>query len=264
MRWTVHDDGTVLWYDDDGHGDPALVFVHGFACDHTNFWPQVRHFAPRHRVVAVDLRGHGRSEAPHQEYTIDGFADDVAWLCTRLGLRRPLLAGHSMGGMVVSSVAERYPELPGGVAILDAAPVPRAELVDALVGWADVLQSETTFREGLRAVSEGFFSPFDSAVLKSSILDGVYAQRHVLLSAARAMESFVRRALHDDIPAAWKVPACHIAGSFQMNDMTRFQALCPQLIAAQILGAGHWYMLEVPDQLNAMLDRFLTIMASSG
>src|SRR5262249_39115283 len=75
-----HDD-TTLAYEDTGTGDPAFVFVHGWTCNHTHFAPQVEHFRRRHRTVAVDLRGHGASDAPEQEYTISGFADDVAWLC---------------------------------------------------------------------------------------------------------------------------------------------------------------------------------------
>jgi len=263
MRWLAHDDGTVLWHDDAGRGEPALVFVHGFGCDHTNFEAQVRHFSPRRRVVSVDLRGHGRSDAPDQQYTINGFADDVAWLCGALGLVKPIVAGHSMGGMVAATVAERHPDLLLGVVILDAAVVPRPELIPPLVGWADSLRSPSTFRADLRAASDGFFSPFDGSDLKRRIQDGVYAPHHVMLSSAEAMTAFLQRALSEDIPAAWQIPACTIAGPLQMNDMDRFAKLCPQLIPAQILGAGHWYMLEVPDQLNAMLDRFLSIVESA-
>ena len=263
MRWLTHDDGTVLWHDEEGSGGPALVFVHGFGCDHTNFEPQMRHFSPGRRVISVDLRGHGRSDAPEQDYTIDGFADDVAWVCQTLGLVRPIIAGHSMGGMVAATVAERHPDLPGGVAILDAAPVPRPELIPPLVGWAESLRSPTTFRADLRAASDGFFSPFDSPDVKRRIQDGVYAPHHVMLSSAQAMTAFLQRALVVDVAAGWQMPVCAIAGPLQMNDMDRFAKLCPQLISAQVLGAGHWYMLEVPDQLNAMLDRFVSIVEAS-
>jgi pimeloyl-ACP methyl ester carboxylesterase len=263
MRWLTHDDGTVLWHDDQGSGDPALVFVHGFGCDHTNFEFQVRHFSPTRRVVSVDLRGHGRSEGPVQEYTIDGFADDVAWLCDALGLVKPIVAGHSMGGMVAATVAERHPHLLSGVVILDAAVVPRPELIPPLVGWADSLRSPTTFRTDLRSASDGFFSPFDDPDMKRRIQDGVYAPHHVMLSSAEAMTAFLQRALSTDVPAGWTMPAANIAGPLQMNDMDRFTKLCPQLISAQVLGAGHWYMLEVPDQLNAMLERFISIVESS-
>jgi pimeloyl-ACP methyl ester carboxylesterase len=165
--------------------------------------------------------------------------------------------------MVAATLGERHPDAAGGLAILDAAPVPHPDLVDALLGFTTVLGSETTFREDLRLASDAFFSPFDDATRKAKIQAGVYAPRHVMMSCAAAMEKFVRRALETDIPAAWSVPACNIAGMMQMNDMHRFMAMCPELLSAQVLGAGHWYMLEVPDQLNAMLERFLLVMQRS-
>lgn len=74
-------DGVGLVHHEEGRGTPELVFVHGLACNR-HFWPaQVSHFKSRHRVVAVDLRGHGDSDAPEQEYTIRGFAEDLAWVC---------------------------------------------------------------------------------------------------------------------------------------------------------------------------------------
>ena len=62
--------------------------------------PQFDYFGRTHRVVAVDLRGHGASDKPMQEYTVAGFADDLAWLCDQLGVVKPVVVGHSMGGNV--------------------------------------------------------------------------------------------------------------------------------------------------------------------
>ena len=108
---TATRDGTKLAYLDTGVGDPPFVFVHGWSCNHSHFALQVEHFAIDHRVVAVDLRGHGASDAPDQRYTVSAFADDVAWLCEAAGVERPVLVGHSMGGQVVLDVAARYPDL---------------------------------------------------------------------------------------------------------------------------------------------------------
>ena len=78
-------DGVALSYEE--AGESPVLLVHGWCCDHTYFAPQFEHFVKKgRRVVAVDLRGHGRSDKPHQPYTMQVFADDIARMCERLGL----------------------------------------------------------------------------------------------------------------------------------------------------------------------------------
>jgi pimeloyl-ACP methyl ester carboxylesterase len=60
----------------------------------------------------VDLRGHGRSDKPNGRYSMQAFADDLAWMCDQLKLEKPLFIGHSMGGVVAFDLAARYPDLP--------------------------------------------------------------------------------------------------------------------------------------------------------
>ena len=99
---------------------PPLVLVNGWTGDHGIFTPQIAHFGQTRRVVAVDLRGHGASDAPEQEYTIPGFADDIAWQCAQLGLQKPVVIGHSFGGAVVLELCGRYPELASGMVMIDS------------------------------------------------------------------------------------------------------------------------------------------------
>jgi pimeloyl-ACP methyl ester carboxylesterase len=118
----LHRDNVALYVEDVAGAGRPIVLIHGWCCDHTYFAPQTSHFASLgHRVVSPDLRGHGRSDKPHQPYPIGAFADDVAWLCRELKLPKPILVGHSMGGIVSFDVAARYPELPGAIVMLDAA-----------------------------------------------------------------------------------------------------------------------------------------------
>jgi pimeloyl-ACP methyl ester carboxylesterase len=63
-------DGVRLAYEESGSGSPPIVLVHGWTCNHTYFSPQREHFSKRHRVIAVDLRGHGESDKPHGSYAI--------------------------------------------------------------------------------------------------------------------------------------------------------------------------------------------------
>ena len=76
--------------------------------------PDIDHFAKSRRVVAIDLRGHGASDAPRQE-----FADDVAWQCAELALHRPVVIGHSLGGAISLELCGRYSELASGLVMID-------------------------------------------------------------------------------------------------------------------------------------------------
>ena len=102
MATIVHK-GTTLAYEDRGAGKPAFVFVHGWACNRTFFAPQAEHFGRRHRVVSVDLRGHGESDKPQGPYPIAAYADDLAYMIEHLGLGKAVAVGHSSGGMTVYS-----------------------------------------------------------------------------------------------------------------------------------------------------------------
>jgi hypothetical protein len=64
----------------------------------------------------------------------------------------------------------------------------------------------------------------------------------------------------DALAAACKVPTLYIDAGPPNCDLVRFQQLCPQLIIGRTVGTGHWHQLEVPDQINSMIERFLTIV----
>jgi pimeloyl-ACP methyl ester carboxylesterase len=260
-RWLDHN-GARLWYADHGSGPEAVVFVHGFACDHSQFAAQVEYLEPYRRVVAVDLRGHGRSDAPEQDYTMEGYADDVAWMCQQLGIERAVVVGHSMGGIVAAMVTARHPALVAGVVILDSAIVPIPELTVGLVGWSDSLRGDD-YVDVLRGVSDAFFEPDDDQVIKAAVQGGMYAPQHVLVSSAAHMASFViSSAIGEPIarPDTWRCPVLHVSAAYQMNDVARFRELCPQLVVAQTAGSGHYHHVLVPEQINAMLARFLQLV----
>jgi pimeloyl-ACP methyl ester carboxylesterase len=104
--------GMRLNYELHGESGPPLVLVHGYTGDITDWRPQLPAFSPSYRMLIVDLRGHGQSEAPADRslYTIGHFADEVEALIDEIGFPRYHLLGHSMGGAVVQEIALRSPE----------------------------------------------------------------------------------------------------------------------------------------------------------
>jgi pimeloyl-ACP methyl ester carboxylesterase len=252
-------DRVALFYEEASGGDPPIVLIHGWCCDHTYFKPQFEHFAKQgHRVVAVDLRGHGRSDKPHQRYTMQVFADDLAWMCNRVGLSKPVLIGHSMGGIVAFDLAARYPGLPSAVVLLDAAIVLPSTARAAIPRFLDELDGPN-YREALRDyVASALFIPTDDQGRKQRILESMSsAPQHVVVSAFEGLRDY------DPTEAAGglAVPAVYIAADELQprSDMARFHEMFAQILYGKTVGSGHFCQLEVPDQVNAMIERFLAI-----
>src|SRR5512142_756788 len=102
-----------------GHGQPPIVFVHGFACSHTDWDAQVAHLAPYHQTLAVDLRGHGASPGSADECSIERYGADVAEVMHYLDLPPAVLVGHSMGCRVAIEAALQAPHRAAGLVLID-------------------------------------------------------------------------------------------------------------------------------------------------
>ncbi len=252
---TLKREGVSLCFTEAGGGMPPLLFVHGWTCDHTFFSPQVEHFRHSHRVVAPDLRGHGASDKPEQDYTMAVLADDVAWLCRQLSLDKPVVIGHAMGGLVAIDLAARYPDLPAAVVTL-ATPVLLTEAAcDQLLPVVAALRTPAYRQAQRQMVEQGLFLPTDDPVQKAHILDRMSsAPQHVMASAFEHTVAYYR-----DMPiAACRVPWLALFASW-VPDVARLRALCPHVITGQTVGAGAFHQLEVPAQVNAMIERFLVV-----
>src|SRR5882757_3222541 len=93
-----------------GQGEHTLVFVHGWAC-HLGFWgEQVAALADKARLIFVDLPGHGQSDKPETNYTMDFFAEAVLAVMHDAKVEKAALIGHSMGGAVICRVYQQAPE----------------------------------------------------------------------------------------------------------------------------------------------------------
>src|SRR3954464_909842 len=102
-----------------GAGNPALVFVHGFACSLEDLRAQVEHFEKKHEVIACDLRGHGQTPGRPRECSIEHYGGDVAALVNNLELKKAVLVGHSMGCRAVLEAARLVPKRVSRLVLVD-------------------------------------------------------------------------------------------------------------------------------------------------
>ncbi|MEO2196993.1 MAG: alpha/beta hydrolase [bacterium] len=106
-------DGVQIHYAELGSGTPVIL-IHGYTANAEGKWfkPGIAQaLAERHRVIAIDARGHGQSEKPHDSMKYGPqMADDVVELMDHLGIQRAHVHGYSMGGSILTQVLARHPE----------------------------------------------------------------------------------------------------------------------------------------------------------
>ncbi len=114
--------GVTLHLVDEGEGRP-VVFIHGVAMSSRFFDRQIAHVSAKARMVAPDLRGHGRSEKVLHGHTVENYAVDLAELFAARGIERPVLVGWSMGAMVAWEYLRAFGQSDvAGLVIVDQPP----------------------------------------------------------------------------------------------------------------------------------------------
>ena len=240
-------DGSDIYYETTGDADIALVLVHGWL-GNVRWWDGVRDaFAATHRVVALDLAGHGRSSRTRTDWTAQAYADDILAVVAAVGAPRVVLVGHSMAGayaaLAAPAVAERL-ILVDTMKNLDA--MPPIEQVDAMLAMyrADYPKAvreilpRFLFAPGTpRAVAERLTAEFSAATGDEAarLLSPLY--RFDIHAAARAVRVPVRGIATDLTPSAPEVSRTYFADFAEV--------LLP--------GLGHYPMLEAPEAFEAAL-----------
>jgi pimeloyl-ACP methyl ester carboxylesterase len=103
--------GIEMYFVDHGEGDPLVMLHGGTGTALSNWTPYIPTFSQKFRVIAPDLRGHGKTNNPQGEWRYDLMADDIAALITDLDLKNPSICGWSDGGEIALELAMRYPGL---------------------------------------------------------------------------------------------------------------------------------------------------------
>jgi pimeloyl-ACP methyl ester carboxylesterase len=239
----------------DGRGDPPFLFIHGWCCDHTFFQPQFDHFRASHAVATLDLRGCGKSDRPEHGYDIPTFADDVAWLCGQLGIAKPVLVGHSLGGMIAIEIAARYPGLHAAVVALDPGPIdPLPQARQMFESLAEQLEGPDG-EAARRAYVDDLFLPTDDAGRKRSIVEAMGSvPLAIAAETIRGVVSWNGVGALLLCKAPLLVVRSRTGGS---NDPARLLALKPDVQIGVTVGAGHFHQLEVPEQVTPMIERFV-------
>jgi pimeloyl-ACP methyl ester carboxylesterase len=253
-------DGVEVRYEAAGSGEPALVFVHGWSCDRSYWRAQMDHFAASHRVVAVDLGGHGESGLGRKDWTIAGFAGDVRAVVEALGPGKVVLVGHSLGGPVIVEAARLMPERVAALVSVDF-----FNDVDRRFGAKE--------REGFLAPMRADFSKATEAFVRQEMFvarsDPKLVDRISRDMAAgpsvvgvSAMDNLLRYDQGAALAAA-KVPVRLINADKWPTNLEGARRHNPKVELAVMPAVGHFLMMEAPDEFNRLLARAVAELSAT-
>jgi len=247
-----------IHYLTEGQGTHAIVFIHGWACN-AGFWrEQASAFADKARLDLIDLPGHGESDKPEADYTMDYFAEAVIAVMRDAKLERATLVGHSMGTPVICKVYAKAPERVAGLVAVDGflrRPKVNAEQAETMAA----AYRKPEYRDQVKQMVGFMFPNAGTEALRDRVTaEMLKTPQHVMASAMGEMFDLKQPAW--DL-AKVDVPVMSINAKAPMwteNYEKYVRSLSSKTDYRLIEGTGHFVMLEKPAEFNAILAEMLT------
>jgi pimeloyl-ACP methyl ester carboxylesterase len=246
------DDGVPIHYQVQGQGEPALVFVHGWAIDSRYWDAQVPEFARTHRVVTLDLAGHGRSGRGRKDWSVAAFGQDVRAVVEALSLKKVVLVGHSMSGNVILEAAKAMPER-----VVALIPVDTLLDVEEMASDAEIKGAIAAFRADYPATASGFMRKYmftdttAPALVEAVVKDATSFPPEVGVPVLEQSWQHDVRPLLKEI----HVPIVAVNADKSPTRLDHARRYAPQYDALIVKGVGHYLMREDPVAFNAQLAR---------
>lgn len=247
--------GVKLHYVRTGGSKPPLVLLHGLTASGACWTPLARALEDRFDVIMPDARGHGRSDAPLHGYRYDDLASDVTALLRSLDLQRPIVMGHSLGGLTAAVVAAKRDASTGAVVLVDPTFISeqrQREVRDSNVGDAHrrmLALSEAEIAADLRA-RHPHRSAEIVALLAQARLQTRLAAFDVLTPPNPEYAALIRKIA---VPALLVISG---RGVVSRDTASELRAAQPLLRIAEIENAGHGIPYDRPDQLVEAIRSF--------
>jgi len=248
---------------------PPLVLLHGYTGSTASWAQQTAEFADRFCVVAIDLLGHGRSDAPAdpRRYRMEQSTADLLAVLDQLGLARASLLGYSMGGRLALRLAAIAPERVSALILVSASPGLRDPAQRRARAAQDSLLADAIERDGVPAFVDRWerLPMFATqARLPAAVRERVRATRlqhtaHGLANSLRGMGQGVQSPMYDDL-SLLRIPTLVLVGALDPAycdlgaEMSR---MIPGARLAVVPAAGHAVHVEQPERFCRLVLEFL-------
>jgi pimeloyl-ACP methyl ester carboxylesterase len=262
------------YFEINGSGYP-IVFIHGGWVSHRMWKPQIEHFSKSFRVITYDVRGHGNTGGSSKnKYSMEMFADDLSVLLEVLEIKKPVICGLSMGGMVAQVYAVKYPDNLAALILCDTAISSELTLSDKIVKY--ILAPEFLFTFLVRLLGVKRYADFAFWYARKSRSEKwVGLDKNVPAYEKQEMIQFGTKEFNKIFSALYnykmqdlskiKVNTLIINGEFESKAVFHHTGKALSLIknakSVIIPNAGHTSNLENTDAFNAVVKEFINQVA---
>lgn len=277
MDFTIHDKGGLSWMQagpEIGSDALSFMFIGGYGCNKEVWRHQFEQLSDRYTCIALDMPGHGASKPQIERSSIEGYGTVVNELRAHLGLEKPVLVGHSMGGRVALEASRQAPEVFDGLLLLD---VSRAVSPDHDPDERKKLstgESHKAFRAHMRAMFEQNFSETCDPAIIEEIRTSSKALDH---ATANALTPTIGRWDHTHWEEALRGLQCplYIVQStylvygqarhiLEEGENTPYFDMIREIIPdveIDMIRTGHFSMLEEPVRVAGAIGKFASRLA---
>lgn len=254
-RITLSTDGVPISYEVHGDGEPTLVFVHGWSCDARYWGAQVPYFSMRHRVITLDLAGHGHSGLGRSRYTMESFGEDVAAVVEAAGAERAIFIGHSMGGQVIACAARILPRRVSGLIGVDT-----LENVGYVMTPEEREAMLAPFREDFPAETTRFAGEMLSPAVERSLREWIVSDMSSAPPwvAVSAMEEMTSQYVTGEAARVFeevRLPVVSVKSDKWPIDFKANREHMLSYEAIVIADADHFLMMTRPEEFNDALEK---------
>ena len=254
-------DGLRVRYADRGSGDSVVLLLHGFGGDLDNWLFNLDALADKHRVLALDLPGHGESGKTIPEPSISGLAKFVGKFLEVVGVPSAHIVGHSMGGAIAMQMVTECPESVKSLGLICSSGLGPEINSDYLQGFV-----ETESRRELKPVLQQLFA--DESLVNRQLVDDVLKYKRldgvddVLRTLSAMLLSATQTILSDKVVASGK-PTLVIWGEqdsiIPVAHARNFSASGGSSVEVEIFDtAGHMVQMEKANDVNRRLLNFFS------
>lgn len=255
----------VIYYEVTGVGRPALVLIHGGGCDHRDWHAQIEQLGTDFTVLALDLRGHGRSSGAIEDCPVERWAADVNALIEALGIGPAVIVGHSLASRVAAEAAWQQPANAAALVLVDG-----SRSVGGLAASAPLADAPSAIGdESLVAIIDATIGPYADDATRRHIMETMSAApRDLLQQTVAAYTDWDRERadiVFDQLPANLPVlavqstyhdsltPRRSLSSSDTSPYLEFLKRALPQLDVKVLPQTGHFAMMEKSGEVNALI-----------